>query len=254
MNEGQWNLCTKTKQMLRFLLGTNAPRVMEVEAFPACKASDRKLRLFACTCYDRFRGLLTSPLAQAAVEVAEQFAEGVATSEELQQAHVRLQEALDTLEARWQGSRGAERRTLEPKYYALVLALHLTRLQAPRAAYYASSTAYFVAAIPVHRIETCESSFSAIRAAEERAQADLLREIVGPLPFRPVRLDAAWLTGTVVRVAEAIYAERCWGDMGVLGDALEEAGCTDEELLSHCRGPGPHTRACWLVDALLGKS
>jgi hypothetical protein len=132
MNERHWNLCTKPKQMLRFLLGTNEPRIMDVEAFPACKVSDRKLRLFACTCHYRFRGLLTNPLAQAAVEVAEQFAAGVATSEELQQAHVRLQEALDTLEARWRGSRGAEHRTLEPKYYALVLALHLTRLQAPK--------------------------------------------------------------------------------------------------------------------------
>jgi hypothetical protein len=88
---------------------------------------------------------------------------------------------------------------------------------------------------------------------EQCQQAALLRCIVGD-PFRPARLDAAWLTGTVVRVAEAIYEGRRWGEMGVLGDALEEAGCTDEELLSHCRRPSSHTRGCWVVDALLGKT
>jgi hypothetical protein len=99
-----------------------------------------------------------------------------------------------------------------------------------------------------------DSGFYASQTAEERAQSHLLRCIIGTLPFRPICLDVAWLTGIVVWVAEAIYAERRWGEMGVLGDALEEAGCTEEELLSHCRGPGPHARGCWLVDALLGKT
>ena len=38
----------------------------------------------------------------------------------------------------------------------------------------------------------------------------------------------------------------------LLGDALEEGGCTDEEVLSHCREPGGHVRGCWLLDGLLG--
>lgn len=37
-------------------------------------------------------------------------------------------------------------------------------------------------------------------------------------------------------------------------DALEEAGCDNAEVLSHCRGDGPHVRGCWVVDMLLGKS
>jgi hypothetical protein len=39
----------------------------------------------------------------------------------------------------------------------------------------------------------------------------------------------------------------------VLADALEEAGCGDEEILGHLRGPGPHVRACWVLDLLLGR-
>jgi hypothetical protein len=40
----------------------------------------------------------------------------------------------------------------------------------------------------------------------------------------------------------------------VLADALEEAGCTNADILDHLRGPGPHARGCWAVDLLLGKS
>jgi hypothetical protein len=41
--------------------------------------------------------------------------------------------------------------------------------------------------------------------------------------------------------------------LGVLSDALEEAGCDKEDILNHLRGPGPHVRGCWALDLLLGK-
>jgi hypothetical protein len=31
------------------------------------------------------------------------------------------------------------------------------------------------------------------------------------------------------------------------------AGCTDADILSHLRSPGPHVRGCWAVDLVLGK-
>ena len=39
----------------------------------------------------------------------------------------------------------------------------------------------------------------------------------------------------------------------ILADALEEAGCTNEDMLAHLRSPGLHVRGCWVVDLLLGK-
>ena len=39
-----------------------------------------------------------------------------------------------------------------------------------------------------------------------------------------------------------------------LADALDDAGCTDADVVGHLRGPGPHARGCWVVDLLLGKS
>jgi hypothetical protein len=36
-------------------------------------------------------------------------------------------------------------------------------------------------------------------------------------------------------------------------DALEDAGCTDAELLAHLRGPGPHVRGCSARNLVLSK-
>ena len=41
--------------------------------------------------------------------------------------------------------------------------------------------------------------------------------------------------------------------MPILGDALEEAGCGNEDVLKHCRSDKPHVRGCWVVDFVLGK-
>ena len=84
----------------------------------------------------------------------------------------------------------------------------------------------------------------------------LLRDIFGPLPFRPVVIPPSvlgWGNGTVRKLAVAIYDERSFDRLPNLADALEEAGCQDEDILGHCRRPGPHVRGCWVVDSILGK-
>jgi hypothetical protein len=89
--------------------------------------------------------------------------------------------------------------------------------------------------------------------------ADFVREIMGN-PFRPVTLDPAWQTSTVVALARAAYDNRSVpagtlepARLGVLADALEEAGCDNNDILNHCRKPGVHVPGCWVVDLLLGK-
>jgi hypothetical protein len=88
----------------------------------------------------------------------------------------------------------------------------------------------------------------------------ILHEILGN-PFRRVTPDAAWLTPSVTLLAQAAYDERSLpagildpDRLAVLADALEDAGCTDNTILGHLRGPGPHVRGCHVIDALLGKS
>jgi hypothetical protein len=92
--------------------------------------------------------------------------------------------------------------------------------------------------------------------AEGRRLAAILREVVGN-PFRPVTLDPAWMTwhgGLLVSMAQGMYDSRDFSDMPVLADALEEAGCRDQNVLGHCRSGGEHVRGCWVVDAIIGKS
>ena len=104
--------------------------------------------------------------------------------------------------------------------------------------------------------------YAALRGADEiAAKCHLLRDIFGPLPFRPVQPDPAWQTPQVVVLAQAAYEEREMPHgtldptrLAVLADALEDTGCDQADLLAHLRGPGLHVRGCWVVDLILGKS
>jgi hypothetical protein len=81
----------------------------------------------------------------------------------------------------------------------------------------------------------------------------LLRDIFGN-PFRPVTFNPAWRTSDVLLLAQGIYDERAFDRMLILADALQDAGCDNEDILSHCRDvKQTHVRGCWVVDLVLGK-
>jgi hypothetical protein len=92
--------------------------------------------------------------------------------------------------------------------------------------------------------------------SERQAQAALLRCIFGN-PFRPAPSlppsVLSWNGGTVPKLAAAIYEERAFDRLPVLADSLEDAGCTNPDILGHCRAGGEHVRGCWVVDLALGK-
>jgi hypothetical protein len=91
------------------------------------------------------------------------------------------------------------------------------------------------------------------RPASRRQRCEFLRDLFGPLPFREVRIDRAWLTDPVLSISRRAYDDRDFTALPILADALEEAGCTSRDILDHLRGPGPHVRGCWAVDLILGK-
>jgi hypothetical protein len=80
-----------------------------------------------------------------------------------------------------------------------------------------------------------------------------LRNDIFGNPFRRVNIDPSWKSTEVTTLAQVIYDERAFHLLPNLLEALEEAGCTNKEILAHCRGPGPHVKGCWVVDAILGK-
>ncbi len=203
--------------------------------------SERKRRLFLCACVRQAWPLLEEP-SRWAVEVAEQYADGLATARERDRAWARC------IELRFLGVGNPADRA------ALVAAGHIV------------GTAFGCSLVVQALVLEAERQFacgllppgSADGLAERlrASQEALFRDIVGN-PFRAPRIDPDWLRfgdGLLPRLAGLIYQDRRWADMPVLGDALEDAGCSDDDLLEHCHGPGPHTRGCWLLDLLLGRS
>jgi hypothetical protein len=95
-------------------------------------------------------------------------------------------------------------------------------------------------------------TIQALREAHLSVQESIFRDIVGD-PFRPVAFDVRWRTDDVLGLARAAYDDGAFARLPMLADALMDAGCDDEAILAHCRGPGPHARGCWVVDLALGK-
>jgi hypothetical protein len=220
MTEREWLECADPKPMLGFVRK---------------QMSDRKLRLLICACCRRVWDLLADDRSKEAVEVAEQYADGSATRDDL----IAVRRKAD---AAYQWARKQH----GPPVFRLCCAAHM--------ALQATSTAKKV------RFDPRENEF--LRGAKERkekterkARSDLIRDFIGN-PFRPVAITLAWLAwndGTVHRIAEAIYNDRAFERMPILADALEDAGCGNEDILAHCRSDSPHVRGCWVVDLLLGK-
>lgn len=94
--------------------------------------------------------------------------------------------------------------------------------------------------------------------ARLRALLPIIRDVLRN-PFQAPPSISASLPASAVSIAEAAYDERLPSfdldplRLSVLGDALEEAGCADAEILTHLRSPGPHVRGCWALDLVLAK-
>jgi len=243
MTEAEWNACADPQPMLEFLQG---------------KASDRKLRLFAVACCRRIWHLLSDERSRRAVEVAEDFADGLARDEELQTAFTSagdvpcdptpalttpLSEHTDSARMVFAGFCASSTASYAARNTAArhILPYNLLRRAAEAMAYGA--------------FDVSDPAFTASDLAEdvERiGQAAVVREIFGN-PFRPVTLDPIWLTSIVQNLAAIIYDERAFDRLPILADALEDCGCTNADILNHCRQPGEHVRGCWVIDLLLAK-
>jgi hypothetical protein len=109
-------------------------------------------------------------------------------------------------------------------------------------------------ALPIQADLSAQARALALNADVTR-QCDPLRDIFGN-PFRSVTVDPAWLEwrdGLVKVMARKMWETGEFSDFPILADALEEAGCANEDILTHSRQSGEHVRGCWLVDLLLGK-
>jgi hypothetical protein len=224
MTEAEWLACDDPVPMLEFLRG---------------RASDRKLRLFSCACCRQVWKSIPLGGCQGAVLAAERYCEGIADYEELGGAHAAAQFNLNHLMLRSPLGQGQDA-FREPAVAATCAASTGTEDGLSGA------------------LETAMALARSDRGVANRHRSGILRDIFNP--FHPTTLAPACLTPDVLSLAHAAYDERELPSghidpvrLNVLADALEDAGCADNAILSHLRSPGPHVRGCWALDLILGK-
>lgn len=221
MTEAEWSSCAEPTPMLGFLRGTT---------------DDRKLRLWACGCC-RLAWRWLGPHAHRAVDVAETHSDLDAPATDLAACRAEVEEKT-YLE-------GGEP-VYDPAFYACGEPIADA---AVGASFYSATT---VASELTEEGADFDDRFAAAVARERAAHARLLRDIFGN-PFRPVAFSPEWRTGTAAALARQMYESRDFTAMPILADALQDAGCDDEDVLAHCRGDGPHVRGCWVCDLVLRK-
>jgi hypothetical protein len=230
-------------------LAATVPEAMLIHLTSARIASERRLRLFAAACCRRIWDLLLDVQLQPIVEMAELLADG----------RVTLHRLLKAKQATDRSSKVG---------VALGLARHAVGLaigpNCSSRVWVAGACRDAVAARTAAECRTRGMRPQARQATTKKAtideqqyQVELIRDVYGD-PFRPaLHLGAGILAcneGRVRNIATVIYETHTFNRLPQLADALEDAGCTDADLLSHLRSPGPHVRGCWAVDLVLGKS
>jgi hypothetical protein len=185
----------------------------------------------------------------AAIEVAKRLADGRATQEEASLAEAAARQAYEEVFEKWLNSDESGPLVIQTPERSASSAMLLLDRQAGN--FGGAGLCHF----PVDRDAPDYRNYR----KRGQWQADVLRCLFGNL-FRHVSVESDWRTPTVTNLAAAAYDNRRLPAklldpelLAILADALEEAGCTNEEILAHCRGPGPHVLGCWVVDLLLAR-
>lgn len=223
MTEDEW-LMSDNHMLMTFFVGE--------------QMSLRKLRLADVAVCRRVEGHLVDERSRHALEVSERYADGLASDAALNDARSQANAAYQTLLPD-----ETERRS------ELLAALSVVCAAGDE---WAMRMEVDMIDIVLFAPRPPQESIPPEARAASITDAELARDVFGN-PFRPVAFDPNWRTETVVSLASAIYADRAFDRMPILADALEEVGCDNTDILSHCRGPGPHARGCWVVDGVLGK-
>jgi hypothetical protein len=221
------------KQMPMSLAGTNPIR--DEHLLP-----DRKHRLLACGLCRQIASLVYQPELHRVLEVTEAFADGLVTAIELGRAR---HSAIQIARSR------AEIPPTQAKF-----------------AYAVARAASVVSPSLLNLYKTIDSVTTALINSSLCSILELLADdginphrvpgygaVFDDVEPRSVTCCPAWRTDTAVQLARQMYEGGEFGAMLILADALQDAGCDNEDILNHCRGPGPHVRGCWVIDLVLGK-
>jgi hypothetical protein len=182
------------------------------------RVSERKLRLFACGCFRLTWRLLQRSQERHVIRVAELHADGACGGRKLARAF-------------W-SARSVSGGTSPVGTISWCA-------EAAQVAVAASEAIVSGTADPALRIKHA-SLFRCITGSPFRVELSTAKN-----PYRSDRVAAG--------LAQGIYGDHAFDRVPILADALEDAGCTDGDILEHLRGPGPHVRSYWALDLILGK-
>lgn len=245
MTEAEWQSCSRAFPMLEFLRENG-------------QASDRKLRLFACACCRQAWHLMIDGRSRQAVEVAERFADGLATGLEhfraVEDANEVADRALRPDDGRY-GTAHSDRARCSTHRHAASAALSALGIRLEDSVLSEDAAADVLNAIIGEVAAGPGGDGPAQLAADarlSRAQAEFVRCIFGN-PFRPLSVfDGRWRAPTALALTRQMYETRSFDRMPVLADALQAAGCDDNDILEHCRSQTEHVRGCWVLDMIRG--
>lgn len=216
----------------------------------------RKFYLFVAEIGHRLRSLVTNPGTQRLIELCEQCGEGNFPESALRATAARHR-AKRTAREDWRELADEVFDRLDGRTSFLTKGLYESGLSAfgvlsliEGGHLSASATFEEMDAIGWH----VHPDLRASRKSTGIEWGGLVRCIYGPNPFIPQPFSPAWQTEHAVGIAAKMYDERDFAAMPILADAIEEAGCDNADILTHCREPGGHVRGCWVVDLVLGKS
>ena len=225
MTEQEWLRITDPDDLMRKTIRTKG------------LGNDRQFRLMGIACCRRIWHLLDEKLRNA-IELAENYLENIATAAE-------MDACLDSLQGRYPyGS--TVRLCCYPTHR--IKALSVDAVCTARAA----AVNDLLKQEAGKDVPTDRSRVMTLYKEEKEQQMVLFRDIFGN-PFQPIQLERTRLTPTIMAIAQTNYSEHQFEGMPILADALEEAGCTNEDILDHCRNNQEHARGCWVLDLLLEK-
>lgn len=227
VTEAEWLQCTDPTLMLKFHQGN---------------ASDRKLRLFAVACCRRIWDLLDDERSRLAVETSAKYVEGLVGPGELYRSHLRAQQVEEEFWPRIQ--EGTDNIPNSPAQEAAA-STAADPLQAFRVASLTSTARVWAGRMVLEEMQ-------AAKERENGSLCHLLRDLFGN-PLRPAALNHKEWAAEAVALAETIYDHCSFERLLELAQVLQATGCTNSDILSHCRSSGEHVRGCWVIDLLLGK-
>lgn len=112
-------------------------------------------------------------------------------------------------------------------------------------------TAAFLAAWNVTDPDNWYAASSTFNSINSDSQLSHLRPTIEAICsdiLHPLHLDTH--NAVIRQITQDIYDRQAWSEIGILADALEDNGCTDDMLLSHLRDPNQtHKRGCWALES-----